>query len=111
MKEGIDTVFDFIRFGSKHFDTEKPWETRNTNMDACSETIYNCVQIIANLAVLLEAFLPFSSRKIIQWLSIENGWSVKNVPIGFSIPEPEILFERLDKKIMDEEFEKLRQQE
>jgi methionyl-tRNA synthetase len=111
LKEAIDTIFEFVRFGNKYFDTEKPWEARNTNMKSCSDTLYNCVQIIANLAVLLEPFLPFSSEKIIQWLSIENGWSVKNVPVGFSISVPEILFERLDKKIVDEELERLRQQE
>jgi methionyl-tRNA synthetase len=110
LKESLDAVFEFVRFGNKYFDTEKPWETRNSDTDKCRQTIFNCVQLIANLAVLLEPFLPFSSSKIKSWLSIKNGWTVKSVPSGFLIPEPEILFERLDKKIVDEEVERLRQQ-
>ena len=107
LREAIDMLFEFVRYGNKYFDTEKPWETRNTNIEHCSDAIYNCVQMIANLAVLLEPFLPFSSAKIREWLSIENSWSVKSVPIGFVIPKPEILFERLDKKVVDEELGRL----
>ena len=109
LKEGIDTVFEFVRFGNKYFDAEQPWTTRNTDIAACRNTIYNCVQIIANLAVLLEPFLPFSSAKIAGWLPIDSGWTPKTIAAGHVIPEPSILFERLDKKVVDEELEKLTQ--
>ena len=107
LKEALDTAFEFVRFGNKYFDSEQPWITRNTDANRCSGTIYNCVQMIANLAVLLEPFIPFSSEKIKSWLKIENGWSKKSVSAEFVIPEPEILFERLDKKVVDEELERL----
>jgi methionyl-tRNA synthetase len=109
LKEALETVFDFVRFGNKYFDTEQPWITRNTDVKHCSETIYNCIQMIANLATLLEPFLPFSSSKIMGWLSIEYGWKVKNIRAGVLIPEPEILFERLEKSVVDEELNKLKE--
>jgi len=109
LREAIDSAFEFVRFGNKYFDSEQPWITRNTDVKACANTIYNCVQIIANLAVLLEPFLPFSSAKVKQWLAIKDGWAAKTVPVGFVIPEPQILFERLDKKIIDEELQRLQQ--
>jgi methionyl-tRNA synthetase len=111
LKEALDAIFEFVRFGNKYFDTERPWDTRNTDAEKCAGAIYNCVQIIANLAVLLEPFLPFSSSKIKGWLAVENGWSVKSIHGGFLIPEPEILFERLDKKVVDEELERLQNQQ
>jgi len=107
LKDAIDKIFEFIRFGNKYFDTEKPWETRNTDIKSCSYTIFNCVQMIANIAVLLEPFIPFSSTKIKNWLSIDDGWNIKTISAGSIIPEPEILFERLDKKLADEELERL----
>ncbi|MCL2373020.1 MAG: methionine--tRNA ligase [Defluviitaleaceae bacterium] len=110
LREAIDFIFEFVRFGNKYFDSEQPWITRNTDAKACANTIYNCAQIIANLAVLLEPFLPFSSLKVKAWLAITDGWLAKNVPAGFVIPEPQILFERLDKKIVDEELQRLQQQ-
>lgn len=110
LKEALDTVFEFVRFGNKYFDSERPWETRNADITACGDAIYNCVQMIANIAVLLEPFLPFSSTRIRQWLAIDNDWVVKKIPAGFTIPEPEILFERLDKSVIDEELKRLRRQ-
>lgn len=107
LKEAIDTIFSLTRFGNKYFDERKPWETRNTDIYSCNDTIFNCVQIIANLAVLLEPFLPFSSAKIRKWLALDSLWTQKSVSGGFLIPEPEILFSRLDKKIIEEELEKL----
>lgn len=90
LKEAIDTIFDFVRFSNKYFDTEKPWETRQSDIIACHNTLFNCVQIIANLAVLLEPFLPFSSEKVKKWLKIDNEWCVKQVSAGSVVPQPEI---------------------
>ena len=119
LKEALDLIFEFVRFGNKYFDTEKPWSTRNTDPDACAETIYNCVQMIANLSVLLAPFLPFSSAKIQSWLSfslqtqesaIVDEWVVQHVPSGIPISEPEVLFVRLDKGVAEEERQKLSQE-
>ncbi len=107
LKEALDMLFKFVRFSNKYFDTEKPWETRQSDVVACNNTLYNCVQIIANLAVLLEPFLPFSSSQIKTWFSLDNKWRAQFIDEGFIIPEPQILFERLDNKIVDEELKKL----
>ena len=107
LKDALDVAFAFVRFGNKYFDTEQPWATRTADINACNGAIYNCVQIIANLAVILEPFLPFSSAKTRGWLGVDNTWSPKTVAAGYEIPEPEILFERLDKKVADEELERL----
>ena len=110
LKEAIDVIFEFVRYGNKYFDTQKPWESRNTNIEKCNETRLNCVQMIANLSVLLEPFLPFSSEKVRQWLNIDFSWQPKRINSQLQIPEPAILFERIDKKIIDEELKKLSQQ-
>lgn len=107
LKEAIDTVFEFVRFGNKYFDTEQPWKTRQNDIASCQNTLFNCIQIIANLTLLLEPFLPFSSEKVKTWLKIDHAWSVNQVSAGFVIPRPDILFERLDKTVIDEELQKL----
>lgn len=107
LKEALDLVFDFVRFGNKYFDTERPWETRQNDMAACQNTLFNCIQIIANLALLLEPFLPFSSEKVKAWLKIDCGWRIKHISAGFAVPKPDILFERLDKAVIDEELQRL----
>lgn len=107
LKDALDDAFELVRFGNKYFDSGEPWKTRTENATTCGETIFNCVQLIASLAALLEPFLPFSSAKIRGWLCVDRAWGIKSIPAGFQIPEPEILFERIDRKVVDEEVAKL----
>jgi len=107
-KDAINEVFEFVRNANKFFDTEQPWITRNTNKTACDNTLYQCVQIIANLAVVLSPFLPFSSEKVLGWLDICNSWERQCVPSGYLLPKVEILFQRIDKKVIESETEKLK---
>ena len=107
-KDAINRIFDFVRNANKFFDAEQPWVTRNTNKIACNNTLYQCVQMIANLAVLLSPFLPFSSEKVLKWLNISNKWERQHVASGYLLPEVEILFRRIDKKVIEEETEKIK---
>lgn len=107
-KDAINEIFEFVRNANKFFDTEQPWITRNTDKTACDNTLYQCVQIIANLAVLLSPFLPFSSEKVSKWLNISNKWERQHVTSGYLLPEVKILFQRIDKKVIEEETEKLK---
>lgn len=107
-KDALSEIFDFVRSANKFFDTEQPWITRTEKEDACKNTLYQCVQIIANLAVLLYPFLPFSSEKVCKWLNIDQKWERKQVASGYQLPEIEILFQRIDKKVIEEESEKLK---
>ena len=102
-KDALEGVFEVIRKANKFFDDEEPWKTRTSDEAACRNTLYQCVQIIANLAVLLAPFLPFSSEKVCKWLLVSTQWELKKVPEGYRLPEIQILFERLDKSVIEEE--------
>lgn len=96
-KDALEMVFEFVRYGNKYFDVNEPWKTRSTDPEACAYTLFNCVQIIVNLAVLLHPFLPFSSEKIFSWLAVSAEWKPQYVNAGEKLPEISILFERLEK--------------
>lgn len=107
-KEALENIFSFIRSANKYFDEEQPWLTVKDNIIKCKETLHTCVQIIANLSILLNPFLSNSSDKIKDMLKIEtNVWNYIEVPSDSIIGEIKILFESIDKKRIDEEVEKL----
>lgn len=97
LKEALDDAFELVRLGNKYYDAGQPWKTRYDRMESCGNTLYNCVQIIGNLSVLLAPFLPFSSNKLFQWLGLRNEWTMQQVPVGVILPEISVLFERLEK--------------
>lgn len=111
LKTSLETIFEFIRYANKYFDTEQPWITRTENSFACDTTLFNCVQIIANTAILLAPFLPFSSEKVGGWLGIENTWEKKLILPGYQLPEVEVLFERIEKEEIAKERAKLNHKE
>ena len=104
IKDALDVIFSLVRDTNKYFDNEQPWITLKTNIDKCRETLFNCVQIIANLSILLEPFLPFTSEKVKNMLGITSvAWQYTEVPPGQEIEQVEILFDRIDKKNIQEE--------
>jgi methionyl-tRNA synthetase len=106
-KEALEEIFEFVRFGNKFYDSNEPWKTRTANPANCNQTLYSCVQIIANLAVLLHPFLPFSSEKLVGWLKLTNKWEFQAVPAGYVLPEISVLFRRIDREEITMEEAKL----
>jgi len=108
-KDSLDSIFSFIRSVNKYFDEEQPWVSVSNNIEKCKDTLYTCVQIISNLSILLEPFLPFSSYKVRGFLNIDKfDWGCIKVEGGSEIKNIERLFERIDKKVIEEEEQKLK---
>lgn len=108
-KEALDTIFALIRTANKYFDEEQPWITVKSDIEKCKETLNTCVQIIANLSLLLDPFLPFSSAKVKSMLKVRKiDWQYVEVPAELELGPVEILFQRIDKKVIAEEESKLK---
>ena len=111
LKQALEKIFVHVRFGNKYFDDRAPWIDVKENKDECDTTIFNCVQLIANLSILLEPFLPFSSKKVQETLNLEdNYWGYYEIKALDKINTPEVLFDRVDKKQISIETEKLESQ-
>lgn len=110
-KEGLEFIFTYVRQANKYFDEQKPWIQIKEDPGACGRTLYTCVQIIANLANLLNPFIPFSCDEIRSFLSLEQPvWQLVSVPEGRSIHELRLLFERVDTGRIEEETARLERQ-
>jgi methionyl-tRNA synthetase len=109
-KQGLEKVFELVRFSNKYFDEQQPWKQIHENEESCKQTLADCVYLIANLAHILTPFLPFSSEKVKDLLNIsETNWKPFLVkPIVISNVEP--LFERIDPARIEEELERLNKQ-
>lgn len=110
-KDAVELIFGYIRRANKYFDERKPWAQFKEDKADCENTLYECIQIIANLANLLEPFTPFACAKIRKFLTLEEpGWTLFVVPAGRSIRELELLFERIDPDRIAEEEARLERQ-
>ncbi|WBW94693.1 methionine--tRNA ligase [Oceanirhabdus sp. W0125-5] len=107
-KKSIEEIFSYVRYGNKYFDKETPWITFKEDREKCNNTIHNIVYIIANLSILLEPFLPKSASEIRRELGINNiKWSEVNIEGLSDLKGVKKLFERIDKKAIEEELRRL----
>lgn len=103
-KEAIELIFAYVRRANKYFDAQRPWLQIKENREACGNTLYVCVQLIANLANLLEPFVPFACGKIRTFLSLgAPSWQLIAVPTNTQIRDVALLFERIDLRQIEEE--------
>ncbi|MGV3464924.1 MAG: methionine--tRNA ligase [Heyndrickxia sp.] len=106
-KQGLEKIFDVIRYSNKYFDERQPWKQIKEDIDSCKQTMADCVYLIANLANVLSPFLPFSSYKVKEMLHItESDWHAFHVDTHI-LTNVEPLFERIDIVRMEEEVERL----
>ncbi|MFK7693619.1 methionine--tRNA ligase [Paenibacillus sp. HJGM_3] len=109
LKEALERLFAFVRSANKYFDERQPWAKLHEDPAHCRDTLYTCVQIIANLAQLLEPFLPFACAKIRTYLGIAAPcWGFAEVSSGTPLAPSAPLFERLDVSRIEEEAARLR---
>ncbi|PLT27660.1 methionine--tRNA ligase [Peribacillus deserti] len=106
-KSALESIFALVREANKRFDEQKPWLTVRNEQKKSKETLYESAVIIANLANLLEPFLPFSSKKVRESLSIAEPCWHWIEPHEFRLSETNPLFERIDLDKIDEEIKRL----
>ena len=108
-KYALDKVMSLVKTANKYFDTAAPWISVKQNKAKCAKDIYICIQYIANISNLIEPFMPYSAEKIRKILNIENSiWMPIELKEG-KINDVEILFDRIDRKNIDEEIENLKE--
>jgi methionyl-tRNA synthetase len=110
-KDGTNEIMNLAREGNKYFNDSEPWNTIKTDRNRCGTTLNICLQAIYTLAELFEPVIPFSSEKIFKMLNAEQtSWKKSgggNLPSGHKLNKAEILFPKIEDKIIDEQIAKL----
>ena len=102
--DAITEIFNLFKRCNKYIDETMPWALAKdeTKKDRLAAVLYNLVESISYGAVLLEAFMPSTSKKILEQLNAKNrSMDEMNVfglyESGTKVTDhPEILFARLD---------------
>ena len=100
-KAALDTAMGLARDANAYFDTKQPWAQRKTDLAACGTTMNVCLQTIKTLATILAPFLPFTAKRVLTQLNVEESalvWDQATVelPAGHTLGQPEVLFKKLD---------------
>ena len=111
-REAQKEAMNLARIGNKYITECEPWKVWKTDPKRV-ETILNIsLQLVANLAIAFEPFLPFSSEKLRKMINMPNfEWtqlgSTDLLKAGDQLSEPELLFEKIEDEVIEKQLQKL----
>ena len=111
-REAQKEAMNLARIGNRYITECEPWKVWKTDPKRV-ETILNIsLQLVANLAIAFEPFLPFSSEKLRKMINMPNfEWtqlgSTDLLKAGIQLGEPELLFEKIEDEVIERQLQKL----
>ena len=111
-REAQKEAMNLARIGNRYITECEPWKVWKTDPKRV-ETILNIsLQLVANLAIAFEPFLPFSSEKLRKMINMPNfEWtqlgSTDLLRAGTQLGEPELLFEKIEDEVIERQLQKL----
>ena len=124
-REALTTVMDLARSGNKYMQEKEPWiKARQTNEDGSvkedaqkeiDNALHLCLQLCANLAILINPFLPNTAKKMSHLMKVvdkmlewENAGKTKLLSVGYSLRPPELLFRKIEDAEVQQQVEALK---
>ncbi len=120
-----DALFEVIMLSdlaNKYMQEKEPWIVARTlaetpaNQQLIDNCLHLCLQITANLAILINPFLPFTARKMLHQMKVvekmldwENAGKIKLLSVGYSLRPPELLFRKIEDTEVKEQIAKLQE--
>ena len=120
-REALFAVIDLARKGNRYMQDKEPWilakqlEQLPENQKLIDNCMFNCLQLTANLAILINPFLPATAKKMCHMMKVvdkmldwENAGSLKLLSVGYSLREPQLLFRKIEDEEIQVQLEKLK---
>jgi methionyl-tRNA synthetase len=111
-RDALKEAMNLARIGNKYLADTEPWKVARTNME-CVGTILNiALQITANLSIVFEPFLPFSAKKIRQFINMDGlMWNqlgrIDLLPAGHRLNPSKLLFTKIEDEAIEKQIQKL----
>ncbi len=106
LKDGLKSILAIGKYGNKFFQDQEPWSVVKTDPLKARASLTALIYLVRDLGVMLAPYMPDSSRKILNMTGEQDGeynrlgqWDDLE---GRELGKPEILFNKLQKKRVDQ---------
>lgn len=119
-RDGLFEVIDLSRKGNKYLQDCAPWslaktpELQEQNQKLIDNCLHICLQLTANLSILINPFLPFTAKKMLRMMKVvermlewENAGRMDLLKVNYPLNPPELLFRKVEDAEIAAQVEKL----
>ena len=111
-REAQKEAMNLARIGNRYITECEPWKVWKTDPKRVETILYISLQLVANLAIAFEPFLPFSSARLRKMIGVdklewENLGRTDLLHAGHQLAEPELLFEKIEDETINYQLNKL----
>jgi len=111
-REAQFAAMGMARTGNKYIADCEPWKVVKTDPDRVKTILYVSLQIVANLSIAFEPFLPHSSQRLREMINMDAfKWddlgSIELLKPGHQLKEPALLFEKIEDEVIAKQLQKL----
>lgn len=73
--DSLETIWTLVRRANKYIDECAPWKLakESSSRDRLGTILYNCVEVLRFLSILLFPFIPASAGRIIEQIGLSDG--------------------------------------
>ncbi len=111
-REALVELMNLARLGNKYLADTEPWKISKEESQRIATILAISLQIAANLAILSEPFLPFTSKSLFEQLNLASSdWNTAGdanlIPAGHQLGSATLLFAKIEDEQMDAQLAKL----
>ncbi len=111
-REALREAMNMARLGNKYLADTEPWKVVKTDKDRVATILNVALQITANLAIVIEPFMPFTAEKMLGMLSVGKlDWEMLGrsdiLQAGHKIGKSSLLFEKIEDSVIEAQLKKL----
>jgi methionyl-tRNA synthetase len=119
-REALFEVIMLSDLANKYLQKRQPWIVVRSlaehpeNQQLIDNCLHICLQVTANLAILIHPFLPFTAKRMLHQMKVvekmlewENAGKMKLLSVGYSLRAPELLFRQIEDEEVTAQLEKL----
>ncbi len=105
-------AMELARIGNRYLAETEPWKLAKSDLERVATILNLSLQLVANLSIAFEPFLPFSSKKLREMLNLNTfDWaglgSTQLLAEGHELGEVSLLFEKIEDEAIDAQLSRL----
>jgi len=119
-RDALSEIMNLSSKGNKYLQVNEPWNLvkKLEENPELQKRIDNCIhlslQLCANLAILVNPFLPFTAKKLLHMMKVvekmldwENAGRTDLLNVGYPLRAPELLFRKIENEEIEAQVAKL----